>query len=946
MVVHVRLQEDTVLRWVLQFLGDRGLYDTARRLEAEAGVCCDMYATPEIYFLRELVLNGDWRGVMCFIKPLMTPPPAAAAATANTDTTATTLKEQQQQNALSVLAFRVLTQQLLELLSYDPSLGKEALQRVEEEEEEEEDEAAKAVGAGHVWKEGKHKDAYSGQATLGALVACLRGLQARAPSVAAFKSLCLLLSLPRVQDHPDYNTWSVYSGRYEVLGALLPSVAAALGISANQLTRQTLAPDRLTTLLAHGAYHCHSSHADKRQVHAELVTRRRASGPRPIPSDSAVVRGTFSILGNGGATKNLEAKGGSALAKVTSTTAHATTSALYPTPPAAPNATTTTNDNATTITTTTDAVDVTGMGSSGGSNNSNNNNNNTEVEVGVFIESEALAPPPQISSEQTTTPPAQDVVQVLNERAQRGYSEGQTDFCRPEHPTTPSRSDYRRASISREVMAQDPDRGAALETLYRQHTAPIPRDVVPENLTAAIQRPPSQRRHSSSIAVVEEESDATTATTKTTTTSTSTSSTNTKTKTSKMATMTVEVNNNNAANSNINNNRAMTRASSSKADIVPPTSTTTTTTTAADAVTPCFREQRGGHVEGLVGAVAAAYLRDGQPVRTLSFHPSGDLVAVGSNSRTLRVCSSHLLREAPAPHVPAVELAVMAQRRRYHRGSLYCAAWSGDGKLIATGSNDKTVRMLRYDADTGAQADGIELHPHDGTVRDVTFGSRIRNGGELLLTGGGGDFALGVWDSSTGTEVGRHSGHSDYISSIVSHGSCVLTGSADASVRIWDVRAGESVHTFSWTGGDAVTSVDILGSGNDDGLLAVATNSGTCILLDLTSRGEVCRWRPHRGDCRSLRFSPDGRVLLSASYDGTVALCSVDSLAARAPQPASLIVASHADKCIQARWHPDGLAFGTTSADNTVRLWSLMTEEDAHEAEAAAAAAAAAAAII
>jgi len=43
---------------------------------------------------------------------------------------------------------------------------------------------------------------------------------------------------------------------------------------------------------------------------------------------------------------------------------------------------------------------------------------------------------------------------------------------------------------------------------------------------------------------------------------------------------------------------------------------------------------------------------------------------------------------------------VLFKRTKHHKGSIYCLAWTPDGRLIATGSNDKTVKLMRFNADT------------------------------------------------------------------------------------------------------------------------------------------------------------------------------------------------------------------------------------------------------
>lgn len=43
---------------------------------------------------------------------------------------------------------------------------------------------------------------------------------------------------------------------------------------------------------------------------------------------------------------------------------------------------------------------------------------------------------------------------------------------------------------------------------------------------------------------------------------------------------------------------------------------------------------------------------------------------------------------------------VLFKRTQHHKGSIYCLAWSPVGDLMATGSNDKTVKLMRFNVDT------------------------------------------------------------------------------------------------------------------------------------------------------------------------------------------------------------------------------------------------------
>ena len=41
------------------------------------------------------------------------------------------------------------------------------------------------------------------------------------------------------------------------------------------------------------------------------------------------------------------------------------------------------------------------------------------------------------------------------------------------------------------------------------------------------------------------------------------------------------------------------------------------------------------------------------------------------------------------------EIPILYERKNHHLGSIYCIDWSRTGRLIATGSNDKTVKIMQ-----------------------------------------------------------------------------------------------------------------------------------------------------------------------------------------------------------------------------------------------------------
>ncbi|XP_060070806.1 WD repeat-containing protein 47-like [Ylistrum balloti] len=317
--------------------------------------------------------------------------------------------------------------------------------------------------------------------------------------------------------------------------------------------------------------------------------------------------------------------------------------------------------------------------------------------------------------------------------------------------------------------------------------------------------------------------------------------------------------------------------------------------------------------------IAVTSMEDAQAIRTIAFHPSGELYAVGSNSKVLRVCTFPDLSSLRDDHVTE-RTDVVYKKNKHHKGSIYCIAWSPMGNLIATGSNDKSIKMIRYNTrehtDVGPE---MELTIHDGTVRDLTFMQDSINGTSLLISGGAGDNKIYVTDCETGMPVRAMAGHSGHVYSLHTWGGCMfVSGSQDKTARFWDMRASTAITVVPSATGSAFASVCVDPSGR---LLASGHEDSSVMLYDIRGSRGIQSFKPHKGECRSARFSMNAYYLLSSSYDQKIVLTDLHGDLGR-PLP-SVVVAEHEDKALQCRWHPSHLAFVSTSADKTVTTWGL-----------------------
>ncbi|XP_050683729.1 WD repeat-containing protein 47 isoform X4 [Leptidea sinapis] len=353
-----------------------------------------------------------------------------------------------------------------------------------------------------------------------------------------------------------------------------------------------------------------------------------------------------------------------------------------------------------------------------------------------------------------------------------------------------------------------------------------------------------------------------------------------------------------------------------------------------------FQNRNGGHqgtqmtapsVENLVEDNGSrptfkpvTVLEDLQAVRCADFHPNGKVYAVGSNTKTLRICTYPKIEDLKDVSTPTAP-TVLLKRTKHHKGSIYTLAWSPAGDLLATGSNDKTVKLMRFNSHTcNLEGQEVELSMHDGTVRDVCFIEDTTNKASLLVSGGAGDCKIYVTDCATGKPFQSLGGHSGHVLSLYNWGGAMfVSGSQDKTVRFWDLRTGGCVNVISPPAGhpgkgSAVASLAVDPSGR---LLVCGHDDGSCALHDVRGSRALQRFTPHSSDVRSVRFSPGAYYLLTAGYDGRVVLTDLQG-DLTCPLP-SVPVARHPDKVISARWHPDDFSFLSTSADRTAVLWTI-----------------------
>ena len=251
-------------------------------------------------------------------------------------------------------------------------------------------------------------------------------------------------------------------------------------------------------------------------------------------------------------------------------------------------------------------------------------------------------------------------------------------------------------------------------------------------------------------------------------------------------------------------------------------------------------------------------------VNAVDFSPVGSLLAAACGDGTVRIYGAE----------------DRAEQGRFaaHSGPAFAAVFSPDGERIATAGAERQVGDRK---ESGSEQGAVRIRRvepgDDRHVLTLLHPARAHAAawspdGRRLATACA-DRLVREWDTATGTLLGSFGGHADDVNWVAwsRDGSRVASASSDGTVRLW--RPADGWSSSELTG--PVGQVWEVAFSPDGTRIAGVGADGSLHLWHAASGRHLLALDGHDGPLWSVVFAPDGAGILTGSDDGTARVWGV-----------------------------------------------------------------------